>query len=314
METIKINFCDFWDHFNKEDNFIVNILRTKFTINISDNPDFLIFSCYGMEHLNYNCYRIFYSGENVRINWNGCDYAFSFDYLENNRHFRLPNWVWYDDPTKLIEPKNSVDQIMQSKTRFCNMVVSNPLAKKRIDFFNKLSRYKMVDSGGRYLNNIGGPVVNKLDFISNYKFTIAFENSSFPGYATEKIFEPMLVGSIPIYWGDPEIERDFNTRSFLNWHDFGSDEKLIEYIIELDNNDSLYAEMLKQSWFRDNKLPDCVSNVKIINMFKIIFTESYMNRPVAQQKNRIFKYKSSLFLKRVDDYLNRFLNYREKFR
>ena len=38
--------------------------------------------------------------------------------------------------------------------------------------------------------------------------TIAFENSSFPGYTTEKIFEPMLEGSIPIYWGNPRVDED----------------------------------------------------------------------------------------------------------
>ena len=34
-----------------------------------------------------------------------------------------------------------------------------------IDFFHKLNEYKKVDSGGKYLNNIGKPVVDKMDFI-----------------------------------------------------------------------------------------------------------------------------------------------------
>ena len=73
-----------------------------------------------------------------------------------------------------------------------------------------------------YLNNVGGPVKNKIDFIMDHKFTIAFENSSYPGYTTEKIFEPMLVNSIPLYWGNPLVDRDFNTKSFLNFHDYGN--------------------------------------------------------------------------------------------
>ena len=48
-------------------------------------------------------------------------------------------------------------------------------------------------------------VSNKMDFIKDYKFVISFENSSNPGYTTEKLIEPMLVNSIPIYWGNTEV-------------------------------------------------------------------------------------------------------------
>ena len=72
-----------------------------------------------------------------------------------------------------------------------------------MDFFVKLSKYKQVDSGGRTLNNIGGPVEDKMEFIKDYRFVISFENAEYPGYTTEKIIQPMFVDSIPIYWGNP---------------------------------------------------------------------------------------------------------------
>ena len=62
---------------------------------------------------------------------------------------------------KLIQAKLPVKKIL-GKTGFCNMVVSNPNAKKRIEFFHKLSQNKRVDSDGRHLYNIIGPTVNKL--------------------------------------------------------------------------------------------------------------------------------------------------------
>ena len=93
--VIEINFADFWPHFDKQDNFFTQLLAAEYQVVISTNPDFLIYSCYGTEHLHYSCFRIFYNGENQRVNWNACDYAFSFDYLEDSRHFRLPNWFWY---------------------------------------------------------------------------------------------------------------------------------------------------------------------------------------------------------------------------
>ena len=62
-----------------------------------------------------------------------------------------------------------------------------------MNFFQRLSRRKRVDSGGRAFNNIGGPIPAgspaKLDFLRAYKFNLAFENASLPGYTTEKIVE-----------------------------------------------------------------------------------------------------------------------------
>ena len=55
---------------------------------------------------------------------------------------------------------------------------------------------------------------------SQYKFTVAFENNSALGYNTEKLTDPMLAGSIPIYFGNPQIGRHFNTRSFINAHEY----------------------------------------------------------------------------------------------
>ena len=73
--------------------------------------------------------------------------------------------------------------------KFCNFVYSNsgncdPI---REAFFHQLCKYKKVDSGGKYLNNIGKAVGDKLQFIKDYKFTIAFENSSCSGLYYRKI-------------------------------------------------------------------------------------------------------------------------------
>ena len=107
-----------------------------------------------------------------------------------------------------------------------------------------------------------------MEFLKKYKFTIAFENESFPGYTTEKIFEPMLVNSIPIYWGNPEIHRDFNTESFISYHDFNNEKELIDYIIEVDNNDELYLQILEQPYFKDNIVNEDVDEEKFNNWLK----------------------------------------------
>jgi alpha(1,3/1,4) fucosyltransferase len=91
------------------------------------------------------------------------------------------------------------------KRNFCNFVASNGNCPERNQFVEKLSKYKKVDCGGKWMNNIGYNVSDKRKFQSTYKFSIAFENDAYrkgyEWYITEKIMEPMTVNSIPIYKG-----------------------------------------------------------------------------------------------------------------
>jgi len=84
--------------------------------------------------------------------------------------------------------------------------------------------------------------------ISSYKFSLCYENSVTPGYHTEKLLHGMVAGNIPIYYGDKTVEQDFNPKRFINAVDM-SDEELLERIIEIDESDKLYNEMLSQPIF-----------------------------------------------------------------
>lgn len=297
MQKIKINFSDFWPGFNKTDNYFWHLLTSHFNIELSDQPEILFYSVFGCKFTQYNCIKIFYTGENIRPDFTECDYAFSFDYPVNEKNYRLPIYALYADVRKLIEPKPSIESIIAIKTRFCNFIVSNPYAKRRIDFFHKLSRYKRVDSGGKVLNNIGGPIINKWDFIKSYKFTLAFENESYPGYTTEKIFEPLLFYSIPIYWGNPLVNRDFNTRSFINCHEYTSDEEIIEKIIEIDNNSDLYHQYLLQPSYPDNQVNEYVDPSNVLRRFEDIVRSRYTQTPVSRHWNSVKK--SSIYYKYI---------------
>ena len=110
-----------------------------------------------------------------------------------------------------------------------------------------------------------------MEFISDFKFTFAFENSSFPGYVTEKIYEPMFVNSIPIYWGSELIHKDFNTKSFVNCHDFNNDDEVIDRIIQLDQDKYKMAELLSENWFLDNTLNQYLNREALLDFFNLIF-------------------------------------------
>ncbi|MFM7137819.1 MAG: glycosyltransferase family 10 domain-containing protein [Planctomycetota bacterium] len=290
--AIRLAFAGFWDSFDPRDNFLTRLLESRWRIELVDEPDFLIHSCIGRgrhDHRRHDCVRIFYTGENVPPDWLSTDWAFTFEYTDHPRHFRLPHWPFYIDPPRLVKgltqdaaaPAIDVEAILAARPRFCGFVVSNPLCKVRNEFFRRLSRYKQVDSGGKLFNNVGGRVADKRAFLAECRFTIAFENESHPGYTSEKVAEPMLVNTIPIYWGDPLVGNDFDTRSFLSFHDTPPDpgvsasaalDLLVDRVVAADRDPAVYAAMLARPWYRGDRVPRCADAAAILTQFERIFT------------------------------------------
>ena len=269
MKTkLKLKFVDFWPGFNAQDFGFLNLVSDYYDIEYTDKPDLIVYSCFGTEFLKYNCPRIFYTGENIRPNFRFCDFAFTFDYNDDKRHFRWPLFRLLFSEKELTK-EQSIKRILDKKTGFCSFVVSNATkTEDRISFFHELSKYKEITSGGKYANNVGGPVENKRDFIGKYLFNIAFENSSHPGYTTEKIAEPWLEGCIPIYWGDSEIARDINPDCFINMHDFDCFDSAITYIKEVDASLALQTKYLSAPFFRNNEVPEHLKDEIIAQKLK----------------------------------------------
>lgn len=248
---IKLKFVDFFSSFDKTNNEFLDVLREQYEVIQTDNPDYIIYSVFGYEHLHYDCIRIFYTGECITPDFNECDYAIGFDRLQfGDRYVRIPLYNLFQYKTayqKLINRPVFSREELRSKKGFCNFVYSNCFAQDlRTEIFEKLSQYKQVDSGGRYRNNIGGAVVDKYAFQSLYKFSIAFENASYDGYVTEKIMEAFAARTIPIYYGDPRIAEDFNPKAFINVHDYASLDDVIKQIEIIDQNEDLYLTIINE--------------------------------------------------------------------
>jgi len=288
-ESIRIAFTDFWHGHSegsiRDRNPVYQMLARHFPLRLSRRPDFLVYSCFGNRYLAHRCTRIFYTGENVRPNFAECDYAFSFDFPTDERNYRLPLYRFYPHFDRLLEPRNhGVDH---SQRGFCNFVYSNAAARERLEFFELLNRYRKVDSGGRLLNNVGGRVADKLAFQSRYRFSIAFENSSHPGYTTEKLLDALVAGTVPIYWGNPDVARDFNAACLINCHDFDSFEAVVQYVQEVDRDEALYRAYLEAPVFTANEIPDFLREERIVNRFQQIFagpTQSRVARPLDPVK------------------------------
>lgn len=279
---MKVSFVDFWGGFDPKNNFLTHVLKEiydGFQVTTPNDCDYLIYSLFGEENKqNFNCKKVFFTGENVRPNFENCDYSFTFDYDDyKNRNVRIPLWYFYIDwfsvgtytnPEWLI-PVNYLYETnpfsSNEKSKFCSTVFSSPY-DTRFQIVEHLKNYKIVDCYGKihekqipHANNCGGEM-EKMRVISNYKFSICFENSVFPGYFTEKLIHAKVAGNIPIYYSDSSFENDFNSGCCLNLINYVSIDSLIEDIKKIDSNYKLYETILKEPLFKTKQTLDPLKN------------------------------------------------------
>jgi hypothetical protein len=290
---IRIWFSDFWPYFDPNNNYFINLFRKHYDVILDDsNPEFLFFSVFGFKHLKYmNSVRIQYIAENLRPNYWESDFSISFDYDDYRyRNIRLPLYVLYGGVARLLD-KQTDFRYTEVKPKFCNLISSNPNAEYRNKFFKLLNLHKHVDSGGSHLNNIGFTVQDKLEFINEYRFSICFENSHYPGYTTEKIYEAMTVGSIPIYWGNKRISEEFNTKSFINVHDYKNLDAVIENIMDFENNPRKFIDLLSQPWMIPDKHTNYFDEERILNFFdSYVFKKKKYTSSFTERKRNIAAY------------------------
>lgn len=298
MSSIKVGFINFWPEFNARDNIFITLLRKSHKVEVLDDAskaDYVFFSLWGNEHwyLPDRCIKIFYTGEHICPDFNSCDYAMGFDWLDyGDRYFRLPHYLIYKKICPLMEQKHlniDIETLLKEKTKFCSFTVSNNkrCAPFREQMFYALSEYKKVDSGGRWNNNVGGPVADKFEFDKKHKFSICFENIAHRGYTTEKIVQSFAAVTIPIYWGDPDITKVFNSKAFINVRDYDSLDAVVDAVKKVDENQELYLSMLKQPALSD----ECFSSSNQL-LFLQRFLDDIVNQPIeqAQRRNRLTYY------------------------
>lgn len=87
----------------------------------------------------------------------------------------------------------------------------------------------------------------KIDLLRRYDFTLAFENSIAPDYVTEKLYDPLIAGSIPVYLGAPNVEELApGERCYVDVRDFRDAAELARYLRHLASSESERASY--QAW------------------------------------------------------------------
>jgi hypothetical protein len=124
--------------------------------------------------------------------------------------------------------------------------------------------YLRMDSYGKCLNNSKLPDDSgwrtKFDTIARYKLT-AFENSISTDYVTEKFFDALIAGSVPVYRGAPNIG-DFapGEDCFIDASQLSGPRELAEYLWYVDQHKARYERyLLWKTWPLDPRFLEMVN-------------------------------------------------------
>jgi hypothetical protein len=159
-----------------------------------------------------------------------------------DNYIRFPSWLFsFFNP---FDSKNIIMNKLQSfkkkykKSKFCALIADHDDTGIRTPLYELLSKIAPVDCPGKLFYNDNSLkelfIDDKARYLQQYKFNICPEDSVSPGYVTEKIFQALYSGCIPIYTGwNKDPEPDIINTNIILWYD-----------LTLDNT-KLFNEILK---------------------------------------------------------------------
>lgn len=224
-------------------------------------------------------YKIFYTIENVHnINspWvqykdlllenSHIDLSLGFDYLSHPDYIRFPYWIMAkfrpDETHKSIKLKcdeiNDRNIDINGRNKFCSFFSRHDYFGERKYFAEQVSQINDIMFPGKFMHNDDDCMEvfkqNKHQYLKQFKFNLCPENTNHKGYVTEKIFDAMWSGCIPIYWGSDNCpEPDLiNQDSFLKLSLHGDNTKCLDDIRAINTSKTTYEDFLAQKVLLDD--------------------------------------------------------------
>lgn len=204
------------------------------------------------------------------------------DFVDNKKYFKI-NFSQ--------EIPSSTNKDLSKKKKLCTLIAGNKkvnhpleLYTKRVEAIRWFEKYHPEDFDlygmgwdsyvhpNRYIRFIlrklpitkffapkypsyKGKVDSKKEVLEKYKFAICYENArDIPGYITEKIFDCLFAGCVPIYFGANNITDYIPKRCFIDKRDFTSHKELYTFMHNMSDEDYLkYLETIEE-FLNSNKI------------------------------------------------------------
>lgn len=270
MKTI--GYINYWKNDNQiNDRWFTKLIKENIDndileINYTQNPDILICSCFG--NINNvdkvkSKIKIFFYGENLNrfppynnINLLKSKFDMIIGFIKTNKEhklYRLPLWMMFypyynykeeDNILKYIE--NEYNKNRKLKKEGCSLVSHHDRWGQRTKIYNEMIKYTKIYCPSTFKNNmprIGEKWEDKINFIKQTIYNICPENSEYYEYYTEKIFNALEAGCIPIYWAIDRPEKDIIEEKCYCFVDIKKDiSEKINHVI--NNREEYYLERI----------------------------------------------------------------------
>jgi len=271
--TMRVSFVNLWNGFDVNTSFFTRILRKidpscKIDLGIDPSVNYdLVFSImvpipgskFYADMSKVDGKKLCFTGESYDIlkTTPCCDAYIGFDHAEEMpkdlQYLRFPLYALYHYDHMFRYGCSSYEEL---KSKFFvdkplpkySAVVSNSSNVLRTDVIKILCSMGLCDSGGAVSNNVGNigwSFDAKMNLTAGRKYGIAFENKMKRGYITEKIYECMMVGAVPFYWGAPDITEEFNPKAYHIFDSSSNDaaNKSLQRMVDLLSENGSFEEM-----------------------------------------------------------------------
>lgn len=182
--------------------------------------------------------------------------------LKNVDRSRLRRFYWPQPLKDVIEPywskPDRLNRIVVINGNHIPRSLRSELYSKRIEAMAALAKHGVVDLYGRgwdkwwshhsmwlpyWLNYrtlisiYRGACESKYEVLSQYRFSLCFENMSMEGYVTEKIFDCLYAGTIPIYLGAKDIRQLIPPNAYIDSRYYGSWKEMSDQVFSLTSEE-----------------------------------------------------------------------------
>lgn len=268
-KPVTIFFHNFWNGFiEKTDSmdctFFITLFEKVFNspVCIASSPDeatVLVESIFGENTYLYHkkwMATFMFSGETHYCN---SPHVSNFDCVlgveeTHERYVKCPLYLLFlQSNPHILEQLKPITEQKTPPPNTASVVITAVHGEARLRFVNCLEKHMPLFYGGKYKNNIGGPVAGHFnsseinEFYQRGKYAITMENSYRPYYITEKLVNGLRSGVIPVYWGTSRVSEFFNPKRFLHLNHDATEEDISKMIERMKNmTDEEYLHMIRE--------------------------------------------------------------------
>ena len=180
------------------------------------------------------------------------NYMDSLDFVLTHDSYLLGGgWVTGDN-FRIHNKTKMLSMIFSDKKEYEGHRLRHDVAYK----FGKVGGFDLYGSG------MGSRIPKKETALSDYMFTVVIENLKIENYFTEKIIDPCLVGTIPIYWGCPNIDKFLDKNGIITFN-------------TIDELENILRNLSEDLYF--NKIKNVDANLELAKNYEVTEDWIYLN-------------------------------------